>query len=96
MKQQDNKAELEQLRKEIEQLKYRQNRGVFSRISDVAKNSVQSPLSTIVSILCGSPVIYKGIVNNDNTLVTLGIGVLTNGVLNNERTPPNNNTNPTL
>ncbi len=96
MKQQDSKAEIELLKKEIELLKIKQNKGVLSRIGDVAKNSVQSPLSTIVSILCGSPVIYKGIISNDNTLVTLGIGVLTNGVLNNERTPPNNNINPTL
>ncbi|MFY7829599.1 MAG: hypothetical protein ACOVQ4_20875 [Flectobacillus sp.] len=81
----DNSKELEELRKEIELLK--QRKGLFSGLTEGAQNTFKSPLTSIVSVLFASPVVYKGIIQNDTTLISLGLGIVSNGLLTNEKNP---------
>ncbi|MDI9878905.1 hypothetical protein [Flectobacillus longus] len=82
-----DKTEIEELRKEIELLK--KQKSAFSGIGESLRNSVKSPVSSIVAVIFASPIVYKGVMNNDTTLVTLGLSTLSNGLLTNEKSTLN-------
>ena len=88
MKQEEYRAELEALKQEVERLKTPKP-SLLGGLAKSLHNTTKSPVSTLVSVAFSAPILYKGIVLNDTTMISMGIGLMSNGMLTSEKPPEN-------